>query len=260
MKHLIIDKLNNTLIVKLNRPEVFNSFNKEMGEEFLQTLLNSSENNEIRAILITGTGKAFSAGQDLSEVIPDDNTMADLGEILETRYNKIIKLIRNIEKPVIAAVNGVAAGAGANIALSCDIVVASSKASFVQAFSKIGLVPDSGGTFFLPRIIGLQKASALIMLGENINAEEAERIGMIYKVFPENEFEKMSLELADRLAQMPTKGLGFTKKLLNQSFNNSLEDQLEIEKEYQIKAGKTYDYAEGVKAFKEKRKPVFKGE
>jgi len=260
MKHLIIDKLNNTLIVKLNRPKVFNSFNREMGDEFLKTLSEASVDHEARAILITGEGKAFCAGQDLSEAIPDDGSMADLGEILESRYNKIIKLIRNIEKPVVAAVNGVAAGAGANIALSCDIVVASVKASFVQAFSKIGLVPDSGGTYFLPRLIGLQKASALMMLGENINAEEAERIGMIYKVYHENEFEKKSLELAYNLAQMPTKGFALTKKLLNQSFNNSIDTQLEMEKEYQIEAGKTYDYAEGVKAFKEKRKPVFKGE
>lgn len=260
MKHLITEKNENSLIIKLNRPQVFNSFNKVMGEEFLHTLSNAADDKEIRAILITGAGKAFCAGQDLSEAIPDDAPPADLGKILDSRFNKIIKIIREVEKPILAAVNGVAAGAGANIALACDIVVASDKASFVQAFSKIGLVPDSGGTYFLPRLIGFQKASALMMLGDNISAEEAEKIGMIYKIFPGNELEKESLELVNKISKMPTRGIGLTKKLLNHTFSNSLQEQLEIEKKYQVAAGKTYDYTEGVKAFKEKRKPVFKGE
>ncbi len=246
-------------VIKFTRPEVLNSFNVEMGVSVQEALRKCDEDEVIRAVVITGEGRAFCAGQDLAEAAPKDEPLADLGKILDESYNPIIKLIREIEKPVVAAVNGIAAGAGANIALACDIVVASEKASFVQAFSKIGLVPDSGGTYFLPRLIGFQKASALAMLGDKVSAEEAEKLGMIYKAYAENEFEEEVDELAKQLAKMPTRGLALTKKALNLSMNNNLDDQLEVEKQLQIAAGNTDDYKEGVHAFLDKRKPDFKG-
>lgn len=246
-------------VIKFTRPEVLNSFNVEMGVSVQEALRKCNEDELIRAVVITGEGRAFCAGQDLAEAAPKDEPLADLGKILDESYNPIIKLIREIEKPVVAAVNGIAAGAGANIALACDIVVASEKASFVQAFSKIGLVPDSGGTYFLPRLIGFQKASALAMLGDKVSAEEAEKLGMIYKAYAENEFEEEVDELAKQLAKMPTRGLALTKKALNLSMNNNLDDQLEVEKQLQIAAGNTDDYKEGVHAFLDKRKPDFKG-
>lgn len=249
---------NNVAYLTLNRPEVFNSFNREMALA-LQRLLDDCEHDKnIRAIVITGSGKAFCAGQDLKEVTtPELNP--GFKKILEEHYNPIIDRIRNIEKPIIAAVNGVAAGAGANIALACDVVVASEYGGFIQAFSKIGLIPDSAGTYFLPRLIGFQKASALMMLGDKIGAEEAERIGMIYKVYTLEEFEKKVEELAVTLAKMPTKSLGMTKRLLNNSYTNDLNSQLKLESELQIVAAQSNDYKEGVQAFIEKRKPDFKG-
>jgi len=259
MNHSIeINIHNGVAILKLNRPDVFNSFNREMALR-LQTDLDICEGNpEIRAIVITGNGKAFCAGQDLKEVTtPELNP--GFKKILEEHYNPIITRIRNIEKPIIAAVNGVAAGAGANIALACDIIVASENASFIQAFSKIGLIPDSAGTFFLPRLIGFQKAAALMMLGDKVSAVEAERLGMIYKVFNTEEFESEVEKLAVNLAQMPTKALGMTKRLLNQSLSNDLTSQLKLESKLQIEAAQGDDYKEGVNAFVEKRLPVFKG-
>ena len=255
----IISKIENHIAwLSLNRPEVFNSFNREMAL-LLQSELDACEANpEVRAIVLTGNGKAFCAGQDLKEVTsPELNP--GFKKILEEHYNPIVSLIRSIEKPIIAAVNGVAAGAGANIALACDVVVASEQASFIQAFSKIGLIPDSGGTFFLPRLIGFQKASALMLLGDKIAAEEAERLGMVYKVVPSEAFETEIQQLATTLSQMPTKALGMTKRLLNQSMTNNLDDQLELEGKLQIEAAQSEDYAEGVAAFVEKRKPNFKG-
>ncbi|WP_103863481.1 MULTISPECIES: enoyl-CoA hydratase-related protein [Aquimarina] len=244
--------------ITLNRPEAFNSFNREMALLLQKTLDECKTNDEVRAIILTGNGKAFCAGQDLKEVTsPELNP--GFRKILEEHYNPIIERIRSIEKPVIAAVNGVAAGAGANIALACDIVVASEVASFIQAFSKIGLVPDSAGTFFLPRLIGFQKASALMMLGDKVSAKEAEQLGMLYKVFEGATFEEEVSKLALKMAQMPTKALGLTKRLLNQSMVNTLEEQLAIESDLQIESAESEDYAEGVNAFIEKRKPVFKG-
>jgi len=254
---LLIEK--NTAIIKLNRPEVYNSINMELGLELISALQAVRSMNEVRAILITGNGKGFCAGQDLVEALPTGEGSPDFAKIIQTIYNPIIKLLRTIEKPIIAAVNGAAAGAGANIALAADIVVASSDAVFVQAFSKIGLVPDSGGTHFLPRLIGFQRASALMMLGEKISAEQAKEMGMIYEVYPAELFAEKSLRLANKLAAMPTKGLSYTKQLLNKTFSQSLDEQLADEEKYQVLAGKTEDFIEGVSAFQQKRKPKFKG-
>lgn len=243
----------------LNRPDVFNSFNRPMALELLSVLDACDKDKSVRVIVISGRGKAFCAGQDLKEVItPELNP--GFKRILEEHYNPIIRRIRAVEKPIIAAVNGVAAGAGANIALACDIVVASSQASFIQAFSKIGLIPDSGGTYFLPRLIGFQKASALMMLGDKVSAEEAESIGMIYKVYDADKFDDEVNSLADQISKMPTRALAMTKALLNSSLSNDLHTQLDQESLFQIEAAQSYDYQEGVKAFVEKRKPNFKGE
>ncbi|MBX2829184.1 MAG: 2-(1,2-epoxy-1,2-dihydrophenyl)acetyl-CoA isomerase PaaG [Flavobacteriaceae bacterium] len=249
---------NGVATLTLNRPEVFNSFNREMALAFQSALDHAAKDETIRAIVITGSGKAFCAGQDLKEVItPELNP--GFKKILEEHYNPIISRIRSIKKPIVAAVNGVAAGAGANIALACDIVVASEKASFIQAFSKIGLIPDSAGTFFLPRLIGFQKASALMMLGDKVSATEAERLGMVYKVMSLEEFTDGVFQLANTLAQMPTKALGMTKELMNASMTNDLQSQLDMESKYQIEAAQSDDYREGVAAFVEKRKPNFTG-
>ncbi|WP_335977539.1 enoyl-CoA hydratase-related protein [Gaetbulibacter jejuensis] len=249
---------NNIAYITLNRPEVFNSFNREMALSLQQVFDDCESNSEVRAIVLTGNGKAFCAGQDLKEVTsPELNP--GFKKILEEHYNPIITRIRNIKKPIIGAINGVAAGAGANIALACDIVVAHEKVSFIQAFSLIGLIPDSAGTFFLPRLIGFQKASALAMLGDKVSADEAEKMGMIYKVLPLESFEEEVNKLALKLANMPTLALGKIKEAFNQSLTNNLEEQLALESKLQIEAAQTKDYEEGVSAFVEKRKPIFKG-
>ncbi|MGB0870699.1 MAG: enoyl-CoA hydratase-related protein [Flavobacteriales bacterium] len=248
---------NGVQTLTLNRPKVFNSFNREMALE-LQSELDAANNNEdVRAIIITGEGKAFCAGQDLGEAI--DENGPELKEIVDKHYNPMISKIRTIEKPIIAAVNGIAAGAGANIALACDIVIANESASFIQAFSKIGLIPDSAGTFFLPRLIGMQKAAALMMTGDKISAEEAEKMGMIYKAVSNEDFESETNNIAGKLAKMPTKAMGLTKRALNKSYSNTLEEQLAFESDLQVIAGKTHDFKEGIDAFLEKRKPEFKG-
>ncbi len=243
--------------ITLNRPEKYHSFVREMALTLQETLDKCNDNADVRSILITATGKAFCAGQDLAEAT--DPNGPDLTQIVQEHYNPIINKIRNMEKPVIAAVNGVAAGAGASIALCCDIVVACESASFIQAFSKIGLIPDSGGTFFLPRLIGIQKAAGLMMTADPVSAKEAEKIGMIYKMFSDDIFEEASWKLASKLAQMPTKGLGLTKRLLNASYSNNLDEQLEMEEKCQKIAGNSADFKEGIEAFFEKRKPNFKG-
>lgn len=250
---------NKVAIITLNRPEVFNSFNREMALALQDAFDTCEQDVNVRAIVLTGNGKAFCAGQDLKEVTsPELNP--GFKKILEEHYNPIILRIRNLKKPIIGAINGVAAGAGANIALACDIVVASEKASFIQAFSLIGLIPDSAGTYFLPRLIGFQKASALAMLGDKVSAEEAERLGMIYKHVSLEEFDATIEKLANKLANMPTKALGMIKELFNSSMTNTLEAQLAMESKYQIEAAQSDDYAEGVAAFIEKRKPNFKGQ
>lgn len=256
--HITFEKKNSYAVITLDRAEKFNSFVRPMAFELQRRLDECNKDAEIRAILLTGAGKAFCAGQDLKEAA-DENNGIDLEAILSEHYNPIIRRIREIEKPVVCAVNGVAAGAGANIALACDMVLAAKSASFIQAFSKIGLIPDSGGTWILPRLIGFQKAAALMMTGEAVVAEEAERIGMIYKVVQDDELLKEAENLALRLSKMPTKGLGLTKRALNLSMYNSLNQQLDHEWRLQSEAGSSYDYKEGVHAFLEKRKPEFKG-
>ncbi len=245
----------NVLIITLNRADKLNSFVRPMAFALQEALDEANYNPEIRAVYLTGEGRAFCAGQDLAEAISKEGP--ELENIVKEHYNPIIEKLRNLKKPVVCGVNGVAAGAGANIALACDVVFALNKASFIQAFSKIGLIPDSGGTFTLPRLIGFQRASALMMLGDKISADEAQQIGMIYKSV---EGLDEALNTAKKLAKMPTKGLWLTKKALNESMTNTLTDQLNLEEKLQTEAGKSFDYNEGVNAFLDKRKPIFKGE
>jgi len=257
MSSIIFEVKDSIGFITLNRPDKLNSFNREMAL-MMQEKLDECKTKEIRCVYITGSGKGFSAGQDLAEVSgPESPTF---NEILAEHYNPIITRIRKLQKPVVAAVNGVAAGAGANIALCCDIVVAAQSASFIQAFSKIGLVPDSSGTYFLPRLIGWQKASALMMLGTKVSAEEAERIGMIYQFFPDETFIENSINIAKYLAQMPTTALAYTKLLLDNSFSTHIDEQLQDENIFQQRAAQTEDYKEGIRAFLEKRPANFKGE
>jgi 2-(1,2-epoxy-1,2-dihydrophenyl)acetyl-CoA isomerase len=257
MQNIIFEIKETYAIIRLNRPAVFNSFNRAMALEVQAALDECADNQAIRAVMLIGEGRAFCAGQDLGEIVAPDGP--SLPTILQEHYNPIITRIRSLQKPVVAAVNGVAAGAGANIALACDVTVATASASFIQAFSKIGLIPDSGGTFFLPRLIGFQKASALMLLGDKISATDAERMGMIYKVLPDESFLAEAENITKTLSQMPTRGLWLTKQALNESMTNNIEQQLVVEDKYQTEASLTADYKEGVNAFLEKRKAEFKG-
>lgn len=243
--------------ITLNRPETLNSFNRPMAKEMQNALDSCASDKGIRAVYITGEGRAFCAGQDLQEAISPDVKIAD---IVRESYNPIIHKIRNVEKPVICAVNGVAAGAGANIAFACDITFAAESASFIQSFSNIGLIPDSAGTFFLPRLAGLQRATAMAMLAEKVKAQQAVEFGLIWKSLADDKLQEEAFGTAKKLAGMPTKGLGLTKKLFNRGLSNDLETQLKLEEQLQQEAGNSYDHKEGVKAFLEKRRPVFKGE
>lgn len=258
MSSILTEQNQGVLTITLNRPDKFNSFNREMALSLINELHNAEKEASVRAIVLTGNGKAFCAGQDLSEAI--DPNGPGIKKIVEEHYNPIILKIRSIEKPVIASVNGVAAGAGANIALACDIVLAGKSASFIQAFSKIGLIPDSGGTFTLPRLVGLNLASALMITGDKLMAEDAKFYGLVYKVFEDAALLKSTSEFAANIASMPTRAIGLTKRLLNQGSTNNLEQQLNLEGEIQVQAANSYDYKEGVNAFLEKRKAEFKGE
>jgi len=256
MSSILFEIKDSIAFITLNRPDKLNAFNREMAL-LMQEKLDACHAEDIRCVYITGQGKAFCAGQDLAEVI--DPTGPGVQRILSEQFNPIVTRIRELEKPVVAAVNGVAAGAGANLAICCDIAVAADSASFIQSFSKIGLVPDTGGSFFLPRLIGWQKATALMMLGEKISAEDAVNMGMIYKSFEDPLFVAESMKIAETLSQMPTKALYLIKKELQWSSTHTLYEQLQNEDKLQQRAAHTEDYKEGVAAFIEKRKPVFKG-
>ena len=259
-QHILYAAEHGVATITLNRPEVLNSFNMPMAVELQDALRVAAEDESIRAVLLTGAGRAFCAGQDLTEAAPADGTPAPpIGEIVRKTYNPTVRAIRVLEKPVVCAVNGVAAGAGANLALACDIVIAADGASFVQAFAKIGLIPDTGGTFFLPRLVGLARATALAFFGDKVSAADAQAMGMIYRVVDAARLEEEARALARRLATQPTRGFGLTKRAFNQSLANDLDAQLEVEAELQAEAGRTADFAEGVRAFREKRQPTFAG-
>jgi 2-(1,2-epoxy-1,2-dihydrophenyl)acetyl-CoA isomerase len=257
MSSILFEIKNNIAFITLNRPDKYNSFNKEMVMLLQDALKQCTEQDAIRAVCLTGNGKGFCAGQDLADATSD--AFPGFTEVVTNYYNPIIQMMRNMPKPIVVGLNGVAVGAGANIALAGDIVVATASASFAQVFSKIGLVPDCGGTFILPRLIGMQRASALMMLGDKVSAQDALQMGMLYKVFDDEAFLQQLHALAEQVAQLPTYGLALTKQLLNESFSNNLTQQLQRECELQTMAGDSYDYKEGVNAFLEKRKPVFKG-
>lgn len=246
------------LTLSLNRPNKLNSFIEPMAKELQDELTGATRDEDVRCILLTGNGKAFCAGQDLPEVVEKGDNY-EIGKTVRKSYNPIINGIRHLDKPVICAVNGTAAGAGANIAFACDIVLASKEAVFVQSFSKIGLIPDSGGTFFLPRLVGLQRANAMYLLDEKISPEKAEEIGLIYKAVKAERLMDEAQAICQKLAQMPTEGFALYKQAINQSLSNNLDEHLELEADLQTEAGKTDDYQEGVQAFLEKRKPKFEG-
>jgi len=258
--HIVVERRDGVMLLTLNRPEVLNSINAGMAEDVKRALGEAAGDPTIRAVLITGTGRAFCSGQDLAEVLPTLGQPApDLGEVVRRQYTPVVRAIRTMEKPVVCAVNGIAAGAGANIAFACDIVVAAEDAVFIQSFGKVGLIPDSGGTFILPRIVGLQRAAALTMLGEKLTADQAKHWGLVYDVVPHTVLAGTSFEVAKRLACLPTRGFGLTKRGFNAAFGNDLETQLALEEQLQFEAGRTADYAEGVRAFIEKRPPRFTG-
>ena len=257
---IIVEQNDGVLSITLNRPDVLNSFNAEMARETQAALARAASDVAIRAVLLTGTGRGFCAGQDLAEAMPKDGVMPDLGNFVRTTWNPMVRAIRTLEKPVICAVNGIAAGAGANLAFACDIVFASSSATFVQSFSKIGVIPDSGGTFILPRLVGLHRATVLTMLADKITAQQALEWGLVYQVTVPESLVADALACAKHLATQPTRALGMIKRAFNQSMGVSLDAQLEYEEKLQREAGATADYAEGVKAFLEKRLPRFTGQ
>ncbi len=259
-RYLLVDRRDGVLVIALNRPDVLNSFNAPMADELIAELRGAATDDTVRAVLLTGSGRAFCAGQDLSAVQPVEGRPApDLGDVVRDQYNPIVRAIRTLEKPVVCAVNGVAAGAGANLAFACDIVLAATEATFIQSFARVGLIPDSGGTFILPRIVGLQRAAALTMLGDKLTAERAREWGLVYDVVAGGALADASFALAKRLADMPTRGLGLAKRGFNAAFANDLDAQLALEESLQREAGRSADYAEGVRAFTEKRPPRFQG-
>ncbi|MDC5181145.1 2-(1,2-epoxy-1,2-dihydrophenyl)acetyl-CoA isomerase PaaG [Acinetobacter baumannii] len=259
-QNIITEEKNGVGYLTFNRPKALNSFNVDMHREVAEVLNQWTKNPDVRCVVISGEGRGFCAGQDLGDRVVDPNAEApDLGYSIETYYNPLIKTIVNMPKPVICAVNGVAAGAGANIALACDLVVAAKSANFVQAFCRLGLVPDSAGTWFLPRAVGHARAMGLTLLGDKLPAETAKEWGMIWDVVEDAELKTKVTELAERLAKQPTFGLSLIKKAIHQSSNNTFDEQMLLERDLQRIAGRSEDYREGVQAFMNKREPNFKG-
>ncbi|MEO4200630.1 2-(1,2-epoxy-1,2-dihydrophenyl)acetyl-CoA isomerase PaaG [Acinetobacter pittii] len=259
-QNIIAEEKNGVGYLTFNRPKALNSFNVDMHREVADVLNQWTKNPEVRCVVISGEGRGFCAGQDLGDRVVDPNAEApDLGYSIETYYNPLIKTIVNMPKPVICAVNGVAAGAGANIALACDLVIAAKSANFVQAFCRLGLVPDSAGTWFLPRAVGHARAMGLTLLGDKLPAETAKEWGMIWDVVEDSELKTKVTELAERLAKQPTFGLSLIKKAIHQSSNNTFDEQMLLERDLQRIAGRSEDYREGVQAFMNKREPNFKG-
>ena len=258
-QYIVRDLRDGVLTITLNRPDVLNSCNRAMVAELRAAFEEAATSDAVRAVLLTGAGRAFCAGQDLAEAVPPEpEPTPEIADLVEG-YNALIRAMRALEKPVVAAVNGVAAGAGANIALASDIVLAAESASFIQAFAKIGLVPDNGGTFFLPRLVGMARATSLAMLAEKVSAAQAVEWGMIYRALPAEALLGAARELAAHLATQPTRGLGLIKRALNASLTNDLSAQLDVERDLQREAGRTADYLEGVRAFQAKRAPRFLG-
>ena len=259
-QHIAVETVDGVLAITLNRPDVLNSFNTEMARELQGALKYAGHEPLVRAVLLTGAGRGFCAGQDLSEALPDaDGPLPDISEIVRNNYNPIIRAIRHLEKPVICAVNGIAAGAGANLAFACDLTIAAEEASFVESFAKLGLIPDTSGTFFVPRLVGPQRATGMFFLGEKIQASRAKEWGLIWDVLPHAVLHDAAMSLAKHLAAQATRGFGLTKRAMNRSFGNDLDAQLEVEADAMQEAGRTADYREGVAAFLEKRKPVYRG-
>jgi 2-(1,2-epoxy-1,2-dihydrophenyl)acetyl-CoA isomerase len=259
MSSVLVSLEAGVLCVTLNRPDKLNAFNPGMHQELRAALERARDEAAVRAVLLTGAGRGFCAGQDLSERNVAADAPIDLSVSLGSHYNPLVRRLRELPKPIVCAVNGVAAGAGANIALACDLVIAARSASFVQSFSRLGLVPDSGGTWFLPRLIGPARTMGLALLGEKLAAQQAVEWGLIWKAVDDDKLMSEASSLARALAEGPTRGYGLLKKALNASWGNSLDAQLDLERDLQREAGLTQDYREGVAAFMQKRKPEYKG-
>ena len=256
-KTILYDKKDNTAYITLNRPDVFNAFNDDQSYELQDALKRATKDEEVRVVVLTGAGKAFCSGQDLKDIAQKENR--SLSDSLHKRYNPIIRAMRNMPKPIICRLNGVAAGAGCSLALASDLVIAAENASLIEVFINVGLVLDSGSSYFLPRVVGSQKAFELATMGSKVTAQQALELGMITQVVSAEELDAAVEKVASYYRSAPTKAIGLMKKMLNKSFNSNLEEMLEYEAFCQEIAGNSHDYKEGVAAFNEKRKAEFKG-